>query len=238
MKRLVTLTAAAIIVIVLLSGCGQHKSALPTAQVSTQSEAPTKKPTEKATEKPTEPPTEPPAKKSTEPPTEPPAPEHSGKESWRDLYLTQLNSLDQESYAGYQLVYIDEDDIPELYAAPIAHVVSGYVYWIDNDKVCSQNVSLNGFKYVEKENLFINSGGWTGKGVDEVFRINGNEADMVASGEFCTVKGNEYYRWNGENMSEKDYQDEKNAVFSPDKGIAPKDLYSFDEIHSVLNHQD
>ena len=234
MKRIVLLLITAI-TIVSLTGCGQHKSALPTAPVSTQaaaSEAPTQKATEKATEKPTDPP----VKETTEPPTEPLTPEHSGKENWRDLYLTQLSFLDQESYAGYQLVYIDDDDIPELYAAPVAHVVSGYVYWINNDEVCSQHVSLNGFKYIEKENLFINSGGWTGKGVDEVFRINGNEADVVASGEFCTVKGNEYYRWNGEDLSEGDYQNAKSAVFDSDKGIAPSDLYSFEEIKSILNH--
>lgn len=102
--------------------------------------------------------------------------------------------------------------------------------------MCSQHVSLNGFKYIEKENLFINSGGWNGKGVDEVFRINGNEADVVAGGEFCTVKGNEYYRWNGEDLSEGDYQNAKSAVFDSDKGIAPSDLYSFEEIKSSLNH--
>ena len=136
------------ITIVSLTGCGQHKSALPTAPVSTQAAA-SEDPTQKATEKATEKPTEPPVKETTEPPTEPLTPEHSGKENWRDLYLTRLSSLDQESYAGYQLVYIDDDDIPELYAAPVAHVVSGYVYWINNDEVCSQHVSLNGFKYID-----------------------------------------------------------------------------------------
>ena len=238
MKKLIILLLTALMLIS-LAACEsspakstESRPATENTEATAATEKPTVKETEKATEKA--------AEKATDPPpeTQPPETEKpkTGKENWRELYAEQIDSLDPGQYAGFALIFIDGDDVPELYAAPMSHVVTGHVYWVNDDAIHSADVSYNGLSYIERENLFLNASGWTGKGYDAVYSISGDQAETVASGEFCTVKGSEYYRWEGEDMSEADYQSAKNYVFDSGRASTPTDLSDSGEIKYEIDN--
>ena len=159
------------------------KATQPTTQEETTIEPTTEQIT---TEAPTQLPTDPP----TDPLTDPPK-----NNKWKSLYINFINSLNQDAISGYQLVYIDDDETPELVAMGISHIAPSYLCWVNNGKLCQGSVSFSGFAYLEKQNRYYCEEGFTGKGNDYVRRINGSEAENIHKGVFCTVKGNEYYTW-------------------------------------------
>ena len=151
-----------------------------TKPVQTTTEAPSTKPS--AAKKPTDPPTEPP----TDPPTEPPK-----DTTWKQLYIDFINSLDDSAIGGYQLIYIDNDEIPELAAPGVAQ----------------------------------------GKGFDYIGCIDGDDAVDLFKGDFCTVTGQEYYRWDGVDYpSYEEYSAAKNRDFDKDSAQSLNNLKSYSEI--------
>ena len=186
----------------------------------------TVKPTEKVTEKPTEKPTEEPTEPPTEPPTDPPK-----DNRWKTLYIDFLNSVDDSMISGYQLIFIDDDDIPELAAPGISHMAPSYLCWVNDGKLCKGNMSFSGFMYLERQNKYLYEGGFTGKGVDYVRQINGDSEEVVAKGETCTITGQESYVWNGVNYSNmSEYEAAKNNDFNKAEAQKVDNLITYSEI--------
>ena len=178
------------------------KATQPTTQEETTIEPTTEQIT---TEAPTQLPTDPP----TDPLTDPPK-----NNKWKSLYINFINSLNQDAIAGYQLIYIDDDEIPELVASGVSHIAPSYLCWVNNGKLCQGSVSFSGVAYLEKQNRYYCEEGFTGKGNDYVRRINGDETEDIIKGELCTIQGQEYYRWNGVDYSSREqYEAAKNSDF-------------------------
>ena len=195
------------------------KATQPTTQEETTIEPTTE---EITTEAPTQPPTDPP----TAPPTDPPK-----DNRWKSLYINFINSLNQEAISGYQLIFIDDDETPELVAMGISHIAPSYLCWVNDGKLCQCNVSFSGFAYFEKQNKYICEEGSTGKGWDYVRRINGDEAEDLIKGELCTVQGQEYYRWDGVDYSSREqYEAAKNSDFDKNFAQTISGLKSYSEI--------
>lgn len=183
------------------------------------------------TEKQTESPTDAPTEKATEPPTE--APKDT---TWKQLYIDYLNTLDRSLYSGYQLIYIDDDDIPELAVCGNSHVVPSYLCWINNGKLCQGNMSFSGFAYLERQNKYICEEGFTGSGWDYVRRINGDEAEDLIKGELCTIQGQEFYRWDGVDYpNQEQYEAAKNADFDKRSAQTTDNVKSYTEICSQIS---
>ena len=226
MKKIVVFLL--IIMMLCLAACGfGRRTPKPTERVEAteirvdSTQAPTEKPTEQPTEAPTDPPTEAP-----EPPTE-----KTEDAAWKQLYIDFLDSLDQSKYCGYSLVYINEDDIPELVASGSAHVVPGILCWVYNGKLCQGNVPFMGFEYFERQNKYFCEEGYTGQGFDYVRRINGSVAEDVVTGEFCINAGNEYYRWNGVDYADADeYSAARAKDFDRDAADTVAGTVSYEEI--------
>lgn len=196
------------------------KATQPTAQEETTIEPTTEQIT---TEAPTQPP--------TDPPTDPPK-----NNKWKSLYINFINSLNQDAISGYQLVYIDDDEIPELVAMGISHIAPSYLCWVNNGKLCQGSVSFSGFAYLEKQNRYICEEGFTGKGNDYVRRINGDEAEDLIKGELCTIQGQEYYRWDGDDYpNQEQYEAAKNADFDKSSAQTTDNVKSYTEICSQIS---
>ena len=151
--------------------------------------------------------------------------------TWKKLYIDFLNSLDDSKISGYQLIYIDDDDIPELAAPGISHIAPSYLCWVNDDKLCQGSMSFLGFMYLECQNKYLYEGGFTGKGVDYVRRINGDSEEVVAEGKTSTITGQESYVWNGVNYPNQDeYDDAKNRDFNKSEAQSVNNLKSYTEI--------
>ena len=151
--------------------------------------------------------------------------------TWKKLYIDFINSLDDSKISGYQLIFIDDDDIPELTACGISHIVPSYLCWVNDGKLCQGSMSFSGFAYLEKHNRYICEEGFTGKGWDYVRRINGDEAEDLITGELCTVQGHEYYRWNGLDYPNQDeYEAAMKKDFNKDEAQKVDNLKTYSEI--------
>lgn len=178
------------------------------------------------TENPTVLPTATPTDLPTEHPTNP-----SKDNTWKKIYFDYLNSLDSDSYSGYQLVYIDDDDIPELVSQSVSHMVTSNLCWINDGELCVSNISYSRFAYLGKQNRYLCEEGFIGKGYDYIKSINGGDAEVIFTGELCTVPGSEYYRWNGVDYSSQDeYEAAKSRDFDSSSAKTLNNLKSYTDI--------
>ena len=228
MRRIV-LVCLLIGICLLVVGCNKQSSGGNTPkETGTESATETVTETENntQTEKSTVSPTAAPTDSPTEPPTEPPK-----DNTWKKKYIDYLNSLDSDSYSGYQLVFIDDDDIPELASQSVSHMVTSNLCWINDGELCVSDISFSGFAYHEKQNRYLCEEGFTGKGYDYIKRINGEDAEDIFIGELCTVPGSEYYRWNGVDYSSQDeYEAAKSRDFDSSSAKTLNNLKSYTDI--------
>lgn len=132
--------------------------------------------------------------------------------------------------ASYGLVYIDEDDIPELYYIDNCnHPCGAVIYNYSNDKVnrlvC---VGSNGaFLYIENKNLLIHK--WSGQGIDlfDYYNIKNNTAELLKSYECplgCMNPNMFPYRINEKEVTKEeyfeDYADFKNKLPDGRAGVS------------------
>ena len=180
-------------------------------------------------------------------------------EDWKDAYLSYLDAIESaEDYADrytYSLIYVDEDEIPELVVNTGLGVGSIYILtfhdgvWDKWHPGRSNNVT-----YIEKCNLICNPDGNMGHYYDNIYTIQ--------DGKWCFVEGGhwgdgpdgiqfdenenyiEVYYWNGENedvnwwsgeeMSREEYESHLNSVYPTEHAMQPDKYYSMKDICSIL----
>lgn len=174
----------------------------------------------------TDPPTDPP----TEPPTDPPK-----DTKWKQLYIDYINTLDHQIYNSFELINIDDDDIPELAVFGNAHISPSYLCWVYNGDLCKGNISFSGFKYFEGENKYLCEDGFTGSGWDTVKRINGYNDEEVIKGDLCNIKGQEHYTWDGVDYPNQEaYESAKNRDFDKSKAQEVNNAKTYSEICELI----
>lgn len=134
--------------------------------------AATAAPTEAPTLPPTQPPTEAPTPAPTDPPTEAP------DSDFKELYLAFLDATDIRYDSG-ELIYLNDDDIPELVLNTIASAGPSYICYISDGMVhVYETYSTAGFVYSERNGYFATGAmhqgylagviyGFDGSGVNE-----------------------------------------------------------------------
>lgn len=91
-------------------------------------------------------------------------------------YIDYLTGSENADYYEYALVYVDKDDIPELYKHGKQRPMRSEICWIYEGNVYSQWLMIDGFEYHEKENLFFSTGIQAGVQGDFVYSISGSES--------------------------------------------------------------
>ena len=160
---------------------------------------------------------------------------NSNDDSWKDIYIDVINGLNKDNYDGYELVYIDNDDIPELVVKGASHVVPSNLYWIYDGDVYNTGISFMDFYYYEKENYFLYEEGFTGYGCDTVLCLDGKTAEEVEKGEFYSTVDDEWYKWNGEDVSKDEYETLKSSAFDKDYANIANNLKPLSDIYSDIN---
>lgn len=183
-------------------------------------------------------------------------------EEWKSAYLSYLDSLEYADSCTYSLIYVDEDDIPELmidsgFEAGGCLVITFHDGIIDEWQSSRLNVS-----YIEKGNLICNSDGNMGHYYDNVYTIQDGKWRFVDGGQHgdgpdgvqFDENGNyiyiEVYYWNnedantewewwsGEEISEEEYNARLNNVYPMQQATYPERYYILKEICSVLSTAD
>jgi len=172
----------------------------------------------------------------------------SDEAEWKNVYLSYLDKLEGADTCTYSLIYVDEDDIPEL-VIDTGFEAGGCMILTFHDGVLDgwQSSRLN-VTYIEKGNLICNSDGNMGYYYDSVFTIR--------NGKWCYVDGGQWgdgpdgpqldenddylyvYRWDGEDVSEEEYRTRLNEVYPLEQQVYPEKYYILDEICSVIKTGD
>lgn len=127
---------------------------------------------------------------------------------------------------------VDGDDIPELYAESNSFLTYSYLYWVYKGQLCEYPMSINGFSYMERGNLFHNGSGFQGCCFDDFLSIDRNTTNLIAEGDYLDpmIAGYESYIWNGVEVTQSEYKTAKLAIFDPTTAITPTTYYSYSDI--------
>lgn len=162
-------------------------------------------------------------------------PVSAGEGDWKALYIDYVKQYKEKlSYIGideivepkFKLVYIDEDNIPELYINGTSTASGDELCTYYNGKISTLHLYNYGLSYIEKRNLLCDSGGRMDVYYDNIYKIENGEFIRLYKGDYGAKYNSdiqwdevnnkpiyEYY-WNGKEVSEEDYNKMLNSVFN------------------------
>ena len=136
----------------------------------------------------------------------------------------------KESYRLFSLVFIDDDDIPELYLSGVSEAEGDMICSYKNGVVVYQLLSrIGGGKYVERSGNIINQNGHMGLYYDNVYKLSENGFSQILNARYTERYehiGNEEYNTYREyfidntTVSENDYNNAVRSAFDLSKAIS------------------
>lgn len=171
-------------------------------------------------------------------------PDSQDTELWKSAYLEYLTDLEYSDSFTYSLIFVDEDEVPELVAD------SGFeaggcqiLTWHDGILDVLQTSRLY-FTYIEKGNLLCNSEGNMGYYYDNVYTIKDDMWEFIGGGTYhdppsgpeSDENGNEVfeYEWLEQPVEQSEYEQKLHAIYPEKQGKMPETYYIKDEICSLL----
>ncbi len=147
---------------------------------------------------------------------------------YKQAYLDFLKDK-QDAYRLFALVYIDNDDIPELYLSGACEAIGDIICSFKNGTVIKQQLNrTGGGKYIERSGDMINQNGNMGRCYTNVYKLNENgftETFNALSVERVEqIDGEEYdfvyeYFVGNDSVSEVEYHNAVYAAFDFSKAI-------------------
>lgn len=166
----------------------------------------------------------------------------AGDVDWKQAYIDYLQYDSESEYMdGYNLIYLDDDDIPELVEVGNCAAAGCRIINYSNGTVHVTWLSRLYFTYIERKNLLCNSEGNMDCYYDVVYSIIDGEMQTIAQGFYGAednsnvqydAAGNPiyYYEWNGVRMTEKEYERELSKVYDVNKSVSG---YQYDHLYTV-----
>ncbi|MBQ3202493.1 MAG: hypothetical protein IJB36_02490 [Clostridia bacterium] len=147
---------------------------------------------------------------------------------WKTAYLNFLEQ-EKDSHNSYALVYIDGDDIPELYLSGIAEATGDSICSYKNGAIVEQQLNrIGGGWYIEKSGNVINQNGNMGRIYTHVYQLNEDGFILTfeaLSAERVEVLENDEYKLHYEysigdkTVNESEYKSAVNAAFNFENAI-------------------
>ena len=161
----------------------------------------------------------------------------AGMDVWGQKYIDyilnhQFDYLNNESeppylyeQMTYELIYIDDDNIPEILYSGVDEVTGMGVIYINSDgDVDYQQFYRHGFGYIEYEGLVINNTGNTGYYFTDIYSFKNGHFDKIGSGNYSErldengrYTGEFDYKWEEKNVSEEEYKKKVDKLFDGSK---------------------
>ena len=149
--------------------------------------------------------------------------------NYNQAYLNFLSDK-KDSHSSFSLVFIDNDDIPELYLKGVSEAEGDMICSFKNGGVVYQYLGrIGGGKYVEKSGSIINQNGHMGQYYDNIYKLDKNGFSEVLNARYTERYehiGNEeyniYYEYfiDDTAVSEAEYNNAVNAAFDFSKAIS------------------
>ena len=155
-------------------------------------------------------------------------------DEWKDAYIDYINNNSSSRNIGYDLIYLDNDNIPEIIEIGDCEATGRRVVVYNSGSVESTQLRRLGYSYIERDGLLCNTDGHMGYYFDIVYSLKNGELTMIDEGIYQDKDGvaqtdasGEYiydYTWNGNPVSKEEYKAMLNSVYDTSKA---KSLESF-----------
>lgn len=171
-------------------------------------------------------------------------------ELWKQKYIETVKETErgtgEDKWGGYKLVYIDEDDIPELYIMSGIVALGDTLLTYKDGELVKLHLYSYGLSYMELQNMFRVGGGRMDRYHDYIYKIEDGKFVMLHKGEFgaeeqtnvqCDEEGNFIYEyvWDGIQVSKEEYEANLEAVYSEQEAkIGCEDICTGEEIIKMI----
>lgn len=159
-------------------------------------------------------------------------------QDWQAAYAGYIEGLEWAEGRTYSLIYVDDDNIPELVIDTGVEAGGCQILTYHNREIDELQTNRLQFYYIEKKNLLNNTGGVYGQYFDCIYSIENGKWVRVADGEWTmTMKDGDWvyrYEWDGEEVKEDAYTQSLNAAFDMKQKAEPELYYIMDEILALL----
>ena len=184
-----------------------------------------------------------------EPSPTPLPPEQREYNSWQEAYIDYVDNIpEEETPMGYCLIYLDDNEVPELFVQGICEAVGEKVITFYDNHLVIQHLSRIGSYYIEHDGLICNNCGHMDYYPVYIYVLENGSFSLLAEGLSGWIS-NDYnpvfdengqplyeYFWQGNPVNNEDeYYQKINEVFDVASGTRPSVWYSRDDILSIIN---
>jgi len=168
-------------------------------------------------------------------------------DDWKTAYVDYLENVsDTEGQQGYTLIYLDNDDIPELVEVGKSEASGVRIVNYSDGSVHVNGLNRLYFTYIEGKNLLCNSDGLMDSYYDYIYSIVDGELTLVAQGHYGAKDetGLRFdkngmpiytYDWNGEDVSEDEYNADFAQVYDSSAAIEGYDTDKLESVKEVID---
>lgn len=168
--------------------------------------------------------------------------------AWQEAYIDFITKLHvtfgvNNEYEEYSLIYVDEDDIPELFIFTGGMATGEIIASFYDGKVRAMNRDRCGMEYLEYGGLLYNMNGNMGFDPANIYRLSQGEFSEIGTGwsqERIIDEENVYfdYFWEDKQVTEEEYMASINALIDTSKCKEPPFVCSKEEILEMLSGRD
>lgn len=164
----------------------------------------------------------------------------SAMNEWQRAYVDYIE-INKDEYSLYALVFIDDDDVPELYMSGLNEATGDGVYSLKHGAIVEQKLGLiGGGSYIYKGGTFANQNGNMGVYYTDVYKLTADGFKKTFSAYKCekietsengdSTLSYEYFV-EGKRVDAKNYEDAVSASFNYEKSTSLiKNAVSYEEI--------
>ena len=141
-------------------------------------------------------------------------------DSWKEAYKNYIKSQPDEDWT-YRLIYLNDDDIPELYMQGVYMGLGGKLCTYSDGSIVPLKINAVSISYVERGGVILDTGGSMGSYYDKVYSLENGELVLKFDGFYGvddnTVpfdEGDFKYKINGSPVSKSEYEQKLGGIFS------------------------
>jgi len=170
-------------------------------------------------------------------------PQYTPQKTWRTAYREWLTE-NGDAYNTYALIYVNDDDIPELAVDTGAEAGGCRILTYGSAGLQALQTQRRHFTYIRRGNLLLNSDGHMDSYYDYVYTISGGGWQSAARG-LCWGWNGGYsevlrryicdaYMWNGKTVTMAEYLVSLSSLYPQNRAEEPDFVYTHEEMMSLL----
>ncbi len=165
--------------------------------------------------------------------------------AWKGAYKSYI-LMQPDGDFTYQFIYLNDDDIPELYMEGASMALGGKVCAYSDGSITPLKFNRLGCSYIERKNLFLNSDGHMDAYFDSVYSLENGEWVKKFDGSYGAENNanpeiDEYgnivyiYKYGGKVVTQAEYENTLNSLFPAESAQRCEAKFSRSQIISLID---